>query len=297
MNQDYKSGFISIIGRPNVGKSTLINSLVGKKILSTSPRPQFTRRRINCILTLPTGQLIFIDTPGINRPLDELGKFMLSQAYSTFHDVDIILLVMDATSRPGPGDGFIARKLQGVTIPIFLVVNKIDAVKKNLHAERINAYRKFQHQEIQAVSAREGTGILDLTTAILDQLPPGPQYYPDDMLTDNLDQVIMADMIREQVFSFTREEVPYAVEVVITQMKEREREGLLEIYAVIFVERSSQKGILIGQGGEMLKRIGQRARSRIEDFFATRVYLDLWVKVKKDWRDRKGYLKEFGYRR
>lgn len=297
MTHDFKSGFISIIGRPNVGKSTLINSLVGTKVLSTSPRPQFTRRRVHCILTLPTAQLIFIDTPGINRPLDALGEYMISQTYSTFHDVDVILFVVDATTMPGPGDGFIARKLKEVKAPIFLVLNKIDALKQSLLRDRIKAYQGFEHEKIMAVSAREGTHIAALTAALLDNLPKGPAYYPQDMLTDHLDAVIMADMIREKVFLYTREEIPYAVEVVVNDIQERKGEDLLEIYGVIFVERPSQKGIIIGRGGEMLKRIGQAARSRIEDFFQTKVYLDLWVKVKKDWRDREDYLRHFGYRR
>lgn len=297
MIEEFKSGFVSIIGRPNVGKSTLINSLIGKKILSTSLRPQFTRRRVNCILTLERGQIIFIDTPGINRPLDELGQFMLSEAYSAFSHVDLLLFVVDATSSPGPGDAFIARKLEEEGISPYLIVNKIDALKKGELEAKIQAYSAFNHQRIVPVSAKEGSNIQELTQEILHLMPPGPKYYPEEMVTDLLEEMIMADMIREKVFLYTREEIPYAVEVQVVDIQEREEDKLLEVYAVIFVERNSQKGIIIGAQGQMLKRIGQAARARLEEFFKTRVYLDLWVKVRKDWRDREDYLRHFGYRR
>lgn len=297
MGEEFKSGFVSMIGRPNVGKSTLINSLVGEKILSTSHRPQFTRRRVHCILTLSEGQVIFIDTPGINRPLDELGKFMLAEAYSAFSHVDLLLFVVDAASFPGPGDAFIARKLEEEGLSPYLVLNKVDVLKKGELEAKIEAYGTFNHQKMFSVSAKDGTNIQKLTQEILSSLPTGPKYYPETMKTDLLEEMIMADMIREKVFLYTREEIPYAVEVQVVDIKEREEDKLLEVYAVIFVERKSQKGIIIGAKGQMLKRIGQDARARLEDFFKTRVYLNLWVKIRKDWRDREDYLRHFGYRR
>ena len=293
----FKSGFISVIGRPNVGKSTLINKLMGEKILATSHRPQLTRRRIKCILSCDRGQLIFIDTPGIHRPFNTLGEFMVSEAYSTFGDVDLLLFVMDATSAPGPGDRFIAEKLSGVDTPVLPVLNKVDGLSSERLKERIEAYAGLGYKSLLSLSALKGKNMDLLLDRILELLPPGPRYYPEEMVTDTLDELIIADMIREEVFARTREEIPYAVEVQIEDIREGDRDGLLEIYAVLYVERGSQKGIIIGGGGRMLKGIGQGARSRIEGFFQTKVYLDLWVKVKPKWRDKEDILRHFGYRR
>lgn len=291
----YKSGFVSIIGRPNVGKSTLINKLVGGKIAITSPRPQTTRNRIQAVYTAEEGQIVFLDTPGIHKIRNKLDKYMLDQAFKSLEGVDVVVLLLDGTSPFGKGDDFIVRQLKGIKAPVIMALNKIDNLDNKLLARRLKEYEQKTAKEVIPVSALTGKNLAELITAIFSRLPEGPQYYPEDMITDQIEQFIIAEMIREKVFCLTRDEVPYGVAVLIEEMKEREN-GLFYIRANIYVEKNSHKGIIIGKNGSMLKEIGRRAREDIERLLQTDVYLDLWVKVLKDWREKEEFIRRMGYR-
>ncbi|MEC9488547.1 MAG: GTPase Era [Halanaerobium sp.] len=292
----FKSGFIALVGRPNVGKSTLINSLVGQKVVITSDKPQTTRNRINAILTREDAQLIFVDTPGIHKPLDRMGNYLVDAAYQALEEVDLILFLVEATSLPGAGDKFVARKLEEVKTPSLLVLNKIDLVDKKQLPARIEAYQRLNCGELVPISAAQGTNLDALVEMIAGKLPEGPQYYPGDMVVDRMEQFVITELIREKILHLTREEVPHSVAVEIEEYKERDKQDKIYIRATIFVERDSQKGILIGKGGKMLKKIGLRARVDIERLLGTKIYLDLWVKVKKDWREKEEIFKKFGYK-
>jgi GTPase len=286
---------VAAIGRPNVGKSTLLNSLLGQKLLIVSDKPQTTRNRIHCILTTEAAQVVFLDTPGIHRPRHKLGERMVKTALNTLKGVDLVLFLVEGHQAPGPGDRYIAQALAGLTTPVFLVLNKLDLAAGGLE-EIEAAYRRLHpFQSVHAVSALQGTNLAALTEAILAALPPGPKYYPDDMVTDQPERFVAAEIIREKVFQLTREEIPHATAVVIEEMKEREGGGLMDLRAVIHVERDSQKGIVIGKQGRVLKEVGTLARQDLEVLLGTPVYLELWVKVKKDWRKRDALLREFGY--
>lgn len=291
----YKSGFVSIIGRPNVGKSTLINKLVGEKIAITSPRPQTTRNRIQAVYTAEEGQIVFVDTPGIHKIRNKLDKYMLDQAFKSLEGVDVVVLLLDGTSPFGKGDDFIVRQLKGIKVPVIMALNKIDSLDNKLLARRLKEYEQKTAKEVIPVSALTGKNLAELITAIFSRLPEGPQYYPEDMITDQIEQFIIAEMIREKVFCLTRDEVPYGVAVLIEEMKEREN-GLFYIRANIYVEKNSHKGIIIGKNGSMLKEIGRRAREDIERLLQTDVYLDLWVKFLKDWREKEEFIRRMGYR-
>lgn len=291
----YKSGFVSIIGRPNVGKSTLINKLVGEKIVITSPRPQTTRNRIQAVYTAEEGQIVFVDTPGIHKIRNKLDKYMLDQAFKSLEGVDVVVLLLDGTSPFGKGDDFIVRQLKGIKVPVIMALNKIDSLDNKLLAWRLKEYEQKTAKEVIPVSALTGKNLAELITAIFSRLPEGPQYYPEDMITDQIEQFIIAEMIREKVFCLTRDEVPYGVAVLIEEMKEREN-GLFYIRANIYVEKNSHKGIIIGKNGSMLKEIGRRAREDIERLLQTDVYLDLWVKFLKDWREKEEFIRRMGYR-
>jgi len=291
----YKSGFVSIIGRPNVGKSTLINKLVGEKIAITSPRPQTTRNRIQAVYTAEEGQIVFLDTPGIHKIRNKLDKYMLDQAFKSLEGVDVVVLLLDGTSPFGKGDDFIVRQLKGIKVPVIMALNKIDSLDNKLLAWRLKEYEQKTAKEVIPVSALTGKNLAELISAIFSRLPEGPQYYPEDMITDQIEQFIIAEMIREKVFCLTRDEVPYGVAVLIEEMKEREN-GLFYIRANIYVEKNSHKGIIIGKNGSMLKEIGRRAREDIERLLQTDVYLDLWVKVLKDWREKEEFIRRMGYR-
>ena len=290
--QDFTSGFIALIGRPNVGKSTLLNCLLGEKVSIISDKPQTTRNRIRGILTLPRAQAVFIDTPGIHKPLHRMNELMVQAAIRTCGEVDVILLLVEATERPGTGDKFIIESLASVKTPVFLVINKADLVDKERLLPLIAEYSALHpFAEIIPVSALRGD-LGKLLDAIVQRLPKGPKYFPDDQFTDQPERFIAAELIREKVFELTKEEIPYSSAVVIEQMKEETE--LTRIHAVIFVDRDSQKGIIIGKNGAMLKEIGSRARRDMEKLLGVKVFLQLWVKVKKGWREDDRMLRNIG---
>ena len=291
----HKSGFVAVIGRPNVGKSTLINTLIGQKIAIMSDKPQTTRDRILCILTQPDAQVVFLDTPGIHKPRHKLGEYMVKAAEGTLKEVDAILFVVDATEKMGPGEYYILERLQSTTRPVILVVNKLDLIEKEDVLPIISGYAaKYPFAGVVPISAKEEMNLPDLMEEVKKYLPEGPQYYPEDMVTDQPERLIVAELVREKVLQLTRDEVPHAVAVETEEMTTRDN-GDVYIRATIYVERDSQKGIIIGAKGSMLKQIGALARPDIEAMLGNRVYLDLWVKVKKDWRDRDGVLRNFGF--
>ncbi|WP_198592189.1 GTPase Era [Kyrpidia spormannii] len=291
----FRSGFAALVGRPNVGKSTLLNRLIGTKIAIMSDKPQTTRNRIRGVLTRENGQVIFLDTPGVHRPKHRLGDYMTRLALATLQEVDLVLFVIDVTSKFGPGEQVILDHLQGVETPVFLVINKIDLVSPRELLPMIDEHRKrYPFREVVPVSAVKGTNLDRLEERIYATLPEGPPYYPADQVTDHPESFIVAELVREQVLNLTREEVPHSVAVTVEEMTPREN-GLLYIRAVVVTEKESQKAILIGREGGMLKRVGQRARREIEALLGSRIYLDLWVKVKKDWRNREPILRNFGY--
>ncbi|NPV26845.1 MAG: GTPase Era [Firmicutes bacterium] len=292
-----RSGFVSIIGRPNVGKSTLLNHLVGHKIAIISDKPQTTRNRIQGVYTTSRGQAIFIDTPGIHKPKHKLGEYMVKVAQRCLKEVDLILYVVDASSRFGPGEQYILDNLQGIKTPVFLVVNKIDLIsKKDLMVYIADYQQRREFAEVIPVSALTGENLGRLEELVFQYLPEGPQFYPADVVTDQPEKFVMAELIREKVLLLTREEVPHSIAVDIEEIKPR-NDNLIYVRAIIYTERESQKGILIGRNGKMLKDIGQLSRQDIENLLGTQVFLELWVKVKKDWRNREAYLRAFGFNR
>ena len=293
--KQHKSGFIAVIGRPNVGKSTLINSLIGQKIAIMSDKPQTTRNRILCILTRPEAQIVFLDTPGIHKPKHKLGEYMVKAAEGTLKEVDAIFFVVDATEKMGLGEYYILERLQATAKPVILVVNKLDLIEKEQVLPIISHYTdKYPFVGVVPISAKEETNLDALIEEVEKYLPEGPQYYPEDMVTDQPERLIVAELVREKALQLTRDEVPHAIAVDVDEMKARDN-GDTYIRATIYVERDSQKGILIGAKGSMLKEIGKLARVDIEMLLGTRVFLDLWVKVKKDWRDRDSVLRGFGF--
>lgn len=290
------AGFAAMVGRPNVGKSTLTNSLIGEKIAIMSDRPQTTRNKIMCILNTDNAQIMFLDTPGIHKPHHKLGEYMVRTAESTLQEVDVILFVVDAAEKRGPGEDYILELLRKVRTPVILVVNKIDKLqdKSKLFKIMDEYSRLYQFAAIVPVSALNDGEFPGLVSEITKLLPEGPAYFPDDVLTDQPERVIAAEMIREKVLRLTRDEIPHSVAVEVEEFKEREDESVY-IRATIFVERDSQKGIVIGAKGSLLKKIGQQARADIENLLYCKVFLDLWVKVKPDWRNQDKALKQFGY--
>lgn len=294
--EKFKSGFVALIGRPNVGKSTLLNQVLGQKVAIMSDVPQTTRNKIQGIYTTKDAQIIFIDTPGVHKPQTKLGDFMERSTMSTLGDVDAVLFLVSAKEKRGPGDDFIIKRLAKVKQPIILVVNKIDAVKPNDLPDIVNQYKgALPFKAVVPVSALNGNNVDHLMEQLTDLLQPGPQYYPTDQVSDHPERFVIAEMIREKIFLLTRQEVPHSVAVDVTSIK-RQDEETVHISANIIVERPGQKGILIGKKGSMLKKIGTLARKDIEALLGDRVYLQLWVKVVKDWRDNKGLLREYGYR-
>ena len=286
-----------MVGRPNVGKSTLTNSLIGEKIAIMSDRPQTTRNKIMCIMNTDNAQIMFLDTPGIHKPQHKLGEYMVRTAESTLQEVDVVLFVVDATEKRGAGEDYILNLLQKVKTPVILVVNKIDklADKQKLF-QIMEGYNKlYKFATIVPVSALNDSEFLGLVQEITKHLPEGPAYFPEDMITDQPERVIAAEMIREKVLRLTRDEIPHSVAVEVDEFKERDEENVY-IRATIFVERESQKGIVIGAKGSLLKKIGQQARADIENLLYCKVFLDLWVKVKADWRNKDKALKQLGYK-
>lgn len=293
-NPAYKSGFVTLIGRPNVGKSTLMNRLIGQKIAITSNKPQTTRNRIQTVLTLEEGQIVFVDTPGIHKAKNKLGNYMVNVAERTLDEVDVILWLVEPSNFIGAGERHIIEQLKKVKTPVFLVINKTDTVKREEVLPYIDTYRKeLEFQEVIPVSALKGDNTDVLIDCILKYLPYGPAFYDEDTITDQPMRQIVAELIREKALRLLEEEIPHGVAVSVESMKYRK--DICDIEATIVCERDSHKGIIIGKGGQMLKSIGSRARPEIEDLLEIHVNLQLWVKVKKDWRDSDFLLKNFGY--
>lgn len=293
----FKSGFVTVIGRPNVGKSTLINGLTGEKISIISDKPQTTRNAIRAITTEEDFQVVFIDTPGIHKPKNKLGEFMVSVASDTMNEVDIVLYVVEATDvKPGPGDMHIMEQLKEVKTPVILVINKTDLIEKKRILSLISAYKDIlDFKSIIPVSAEANEGLGIIMDEIKKLLPEGPKYFPEDMLTDQTERVLVAELIREKVLHSLSEEVPHGVGVEVISFKERDGKNLIDIQANIYCEKDTHKGILIGKEGKMLKKIGTTARQEIENLLGSKVFLQLWVKVKPDWRNSNLMLKILGY--
>ena len=294
--EGFKSGFVSIIGRPNVGKSTLLNRIVGQKVAIMSDVPQTTRNKIQGVVTSDDSQIVFIDTPGIHKPQTRLNDFMLKSAYSTFNEVDLVLFMVNAAEKRGAGDNFILEKLKNLRTPKFLVINKIDQVKPEELLKIIMDYTSGnEFNEVIPISAIQGNNVDEMMVTIKKYMPEGPQFYPDDQVTDHPEYFVVSEFIREKILQLTKEEVPHSVAVVVESML-RNEDDKVHVHATIIVDRTSQKGIIIGKGGKMLKEIGVRARRDIEAMLGDKIYLELWVKVQKDWRDKQSYLQDYGYR-
>ena len=291
----FRSGYVSLVGRPNVGKSTLLNTILGEKVAIVTPKPQTTRNRINGIKTLPHAQIIFIDTPGIHKPRQRLGEAMNRIAFEALEEVDLVLFMVEPEA-PRSGDLFVLERIRQVDKPVFLLINKLDTVKKNAILPVIEAYSKlYPFKEIIPLSALKTSGIDVLLETVVKYIPEGPKLYPDDIVTDQMERFMAAEIIREKIMEATQEEVPYSSAVEIQQWQERD-DGVVFIQANIYIERDGQKGIIIGNKGARLKSIGTKARQDIEGLLGTRVFLELWVKIKKDWRSDEYTLRELGFR-
>ncbi|MDT2865008.1 GTPase Era [Vagococcus carniphilus] len=294
--EGFKSGFVAIIGRPNVGKSTLLNRIVAQKIAIMSDKAQTTRNKIQGVYTTKNEQIVFIDTPGIHKPKTKLGDFMVETAYSAIREVDSVLFMVSADQPRGRGDDFIIERLKNAKAPVYLIINKIDTVHPDQLLPIIEDYRnEFDFTEIIPISATEGNNVETLLSTLVDDLPEGPQFYPEDQVTDHPEYFIVSELIREKVLHLTEQEVPHSIAVITESMK-RDEFDKIHIQATIIVERDSQKGIIIGKGGKMLKNIGVKSRKDIENLLGNKVYLELWVKVQKNWRDKQKDLQNFGYR-
>jgi len=293
---EYKSGFVTLIGRPNVGKSTLMNYLIGQKIAITSNKPQTTRNRIQTVYTAEEGQIIFIDTPGIHKAKNKLGEYMVSVAERTLKEVDVILWLVEPTTFIGAGEKHIVDQLNKAKTPVILVINKVDTVKKEEILRFIDAYKDVcDFTDIVPVSALKGDNTEELIQTIFKYLPEGPRYFDEDVITDQPERQIVAELVREKALRLLGDEIPHGIAVAIDRMKERPDGKLVDIDATIICERDSHKGIIIGKKGEKLKQIGMQARQEIENLLDMRVNLQLWVKVKKDWRDSDFLIKNYGY--
>lgn len=296
MQNNFHSGFVAILGRPNVGKSTFLNRVVGQKIAIMSDKAQTTRNKIQGIYTEDNAQIVFIDTPGIHKPHSRLGDFMVESALSTLNEVDAVLFMVNATQKRGRGDDFIIKRLKNVKKPIYLVINKIDQIHPDKLLQIMDDYRNtLDYAEVFPISALEGNNCPELIESLVNTLPEGPQYYPADQITDHPERFIAGELIREKVLELTREEVPHSVAVVVDRIHREDDEKVL-VQATIVVERNSQKGIIIGKGGKMLKQIGVKARKDIELMLGDKVYLELWVKVQPNWKDRQVDLQALGYK-
>ncbi len=291
----FKSGFVAIVGRPNVGKSTLMNNLIGKKVAIMSDKPQTTRNKITGVLTRPELQIVFIDTPGIHKPKTKLGEVMVGLAARSLKEVDLILYIVDSTAAIGKGDAMINETLNNAKLPIIIALNKIDSLNQQQILEKhVDWQGTGVSDTIIPISALESINLEKLIEVIGSHLEEGPQYYPDDMITDQPENMVVAEIIREKVLHLTRDEIPHSTAVVLDAMEERDND-IMYIDAIIYIERDSQKGIIIGKGGSMLKNIGQSAREEIEGLLNTKVFLDIRVKVKKNWRKEASHLKNMGY--
>ena len=296
MKENFKSGFVAIIGRPNVGKSTLMNHLIGQKIAITSKKPQTTRNKIQTVYTCEDGQIIFLDTPGIHKAKNKLGEYMVNVAEQTLKDVDVILWLVEPTTYIGAGEKHIAEQLQKTSLPVILVINKVDTVKKEDILQVIDNYRKlYDFAEIIPASALRGQNTKDIVNSLFKYMPYGPMFYDEDTVTDQPQRQIVAEIIREKALHALDEEIPHGIAVTIEKMRERKGQHIVDIEATIICERDSHKGIIIGKQGSMLKKIGSNARFEIEKMLEERVNLKIWVKVKKDGRDSDTLMKNFGY--
>ena len=296
MKENFKSGFVAIIGRPNVGKSTLMNHLIGQKIAITSKKPQTTRNKIQTVYTCEDGQIIFLDTPGIHKAKNKLGEYMVNVAEQTQKDVEVILWLVEPTTYIGAGEKHIAEQLQKTSLPVILVINKVDTVKKEDILQVIDNYRKlYDFAEIIPASALRGQNTKDIVNSLFKYMPYGPMFYDEDTVTDQPQRQIVAEIIREKALHALDEEIPHGIAVTIEKMRERKGQHIVDIEATIICERDSHKGIIIGKQGSMLKKIGSNARFEIEKMLEERVNLKIWVKVKKDWRDSDTLMKNFGY--
>ncbi|EEW93345.1 GTPase Era [Granulicatella elegans] len=296
MSKQFKSGFVAIVGRPNVGKSTFMNYVLGQKIAIMSDKAQTTRNKIQGVYTNQDCQIVFLDTPGIHKPKHELGNFMVESAYSALKEVDAVLFMVNAAEKRGPGDDFIIEKLKKIKTPVFLVLNKIDLISPDELLDRVESYQEtIPFAGIIPISVLQGNNVQELMTTLTNHLPEGPQYYPSDQITDHPEYFVVSELIREKILHLTKEEIPHSVAVTVDKMQKDEFDKV-HVYANIIVERPTQKGIIIGKGGKLLKEIGVRARKDIEQLLGNKVYLELWVKVEKDWRKKKSHLQDFGYR-
>lgn len=292
-----KSGFVAIVGRPNVGKSTLLNRIVGQKIAIMSDKAQTTRNKIQGVYTTDKVQMIFIDTPGIHKPKHRLGDYMVEAAYSALKEVEVVLFMVSADQKRGKGDDMIIERLKKLSVPVYLVINKIDKIHPDELLQQIEDYQsQMDFTQVIPISATQGNNFETLMHELTEQMPEGPQYFPDDQITDHPEYFVVSELIREKILQLTRDEVPHSVAVVVDSMK-RNQDDKVHVQATIIIERDSQKGIIIGKGGAMLKKIGTQARKDIELLLGDKVYLELWVKVQKDWRDKQTYLTDYGYRK
>jgi len=294
----FKSGFVSIVGRPNVGKSTLSNALAGEKVSIISSKPQTTRNTIKSIITTPECQIILIDTPGIHKPKNKLGEYMVKIAEDSLNEVDVVLFLTEATDEePGTGDLYIMEQLKKLKTPVFLIINKIDLIKKELLLTRIDKFTKvMDFAAVIPISAMYGEGLDILQKEIVKLLPEGPKYFPDDIVTDQPEKMIVSEIIREKMLELLEDEVPHGTGVEVLTFRERENKPLIDIEANIYCEKESHKGIIIGKNGAMLKKIGSNARIDIENLLGAKVFLQLWVKVKPDWRNSENMLRTLGYK-
>ncbi|MFD0958644.1 GTPase Era [Paenibacillus chungangensis] len=295
-NDSFRSGFVAIVGRPNVGKSTLMNHVIGQKIAIMSDKPQTTRNKIHGVYTTDELQIVFLDTPGIHKPQSKLGNYMNQSAESALKEVEAVMFLIDASEGLGGGDRYIMEQLKSVNTPVFLVMNKIDKIQPEQLLPLITQYKDlYPFAEIVPISALQGNNVNTLLEQLSRYLPEGPQYYPADQVTDHPEQFVCAELVREKILHLTREEIPHSIAVTIEDMRVQDN-GVVYIGAVIFVERDSQKGIIIGKRGELLKEVGKGARQDIEALLGSRVFLELWVKVKKDWRNQERVLRDMGFR-
>ncbi|EJF1353681.1 TPA: GTPase Era [Staphylococcus pseudintermedius] len=292
---EYKSGFVTIIGRPNVGKSTFVNRVIGHKIAIMSDKAQTTRNKIQGVMTQQDAQIVFLDTPGIHKPKHKLGDYMMKVAKNTLSEIDAVMFMVNVNEEIGRGDEYIMEMLKTVKTPVFLVLNKIDLVHPDALMPRIEQYQRYMDfAKIIPISALEGHNVDHFINVLKSYLPEGPQYYPDGQISDHPEQFVVSELIREKILQTTSEEIPHAIGVNVERMTQ-ESEDRVHIEAVIYVERDSQKGIVIGKGGKKLKEVGKRARLDIEHLLGSKVYLDLWVKVQKDWRNKSSFIKQMGY--
>jgi GTP-binding protein Era len=293
---NFKSGFVTIIGRPNVGKSTLMNQLIGQKIAIMSDKPQTTRNTIQTIITTEEGQIVFIDTPGIHKPKHKLGEFMNKSAQNTFRQVDVILWLVEPDMKIGKGDEYIIEQLEKIKTPVILIINKIDTISKDKILEVIATYKDaYNFAEIIPVSALTGDNTKEIPKLLLEYLEEGPQFFSKDMITDQPERQLVAELIREKALHLLQQEIPHGIAVVIDRMKNRDNKDIVDIDATIICEKDSHKGIIIGKQGSMLKKIGSNARKDIENLLGSKVNLQIWVKIKNNWRDSDFLLKNYGF--